>query len=72
MKILNWIWCILTDHDWAFERKALPECASDDVYLCRRCGIDRRPMWMIECETICRMERLELQVRRIKSPWSPQ
>jgi ribosomal protein S14 len=64
--MFKWILCLFTSHDWKVAGEGLPESASAgrEYSKCVRCGEDSRQTWEIEDDSICRMERIELELRR--------
>lgn len=66
--MFKWIICLLFDHKWMAAGHGLPDSASPGVYLkCDHCGKDSRQTWEIEDDTLCRIERLEFELKRRES-----
>lgn len=64
--MINWIVCLFTGHDWKVAGEGLPNSASAgrEYSKCERCGKDNRQTWEIEDDTLCRIERVELELKR--------
>ena len=63
--MIRWILCLLFDHVWEPAGRGLPDSASPGEYSkCARCGEDSRKWWEIEDDTLCRLERLHLLLKK--------
>lgn len=64
--MIRWILCLILGHCWQEAGVGLPESSypNQEYYVCARCRNDSRPSWMIEDELLCKVERIELKLRR--------